>query len=81
MYVSWCSTWMARSTTKSVKAECSGASQKASRPQAKKSKKRIEGQREMLLPIAGKKGKEAARPQARTAKGRLKRAADHRVVA
>jgi DNA end-binding protein Ku len=31
---------------------------KAARP--KRSKKRIEGQREMLLPIAGKKGKEAA---------------------
>ena len=27
---------------------------------------RIEGQREMLLPITGKKGKEAAKPEART---------------
>ena len=29
---------------------------KGARPQAKKGKKRIEGQREMLLPISGKKG-------------------------
>jgi DNA end-binding protein Ku len=43
------------------------ASEKGARPQAKKSKKRIEGQREMLLPIAGKKGKEAAKPVARAA--------------
>jgi DNA end-binding protein Ku len=43
------------------------ASDKGARPQAKRSKKRIEGQREMLLPIAGKKGKEAAKPVARTA--------------
>jgi DNA end-binding protein Ku len=41
--------------------------------QAKKGKKRIEGQREMLLPIAGKKGKETAKPVARTA-ARQKRA-------
>ena len=40
---------------------------KGARPQAKKGKKRIEGQREMLLPITGKKGKEAAKPVARTA--------------
>jgi DNA end-binding protein Ku len=40
----------------SVKAE-RGETRK---PQAKKSKKRIEGQREMLLPIAGKKDKESA---------------------
>jgi DNA end-binding protein Ku len=42
---------------------------KGARPQAKKNKnkKRIEGQREMLLPIAGKKGKEAAKPETRTA--------------
>jgi DNA end-binding protein Ku len=40
---------------------------KGARPQAKKGKKRIEGQREMLLPIAGKKGKEAAKPEARPA--------------
>ena len=32
----------------------------ATRAQAKKGKKRIEGQREMLLPIPGKKDKEAA---------------------
>jgi DNA end-binding protein Ku len=43
------------------------ASDKGARPQAKKSKKRIEGQREMLLPIAGKKGREAAKPEARPA--------------
>jgi DNA end-binding protein Ku len=43
------------------------ASDKGARPQAKKSKKRIEGQREMLLPIAGKKGKEVAKPVARSA--------------
>ncbi len=40
----------------SVKADRSGAR----KPQAKKNKKRIEGQREMLLPIAGKKAKESA---------------------
>ena len=43
------------------------AANKGVRPRAKKGKKRIEGQREMLLPIAGKKGKEAAKPVARTA--------------
>jgi len=43
------------------------AADKGARPQVKKGKKRIEGQREMLLPITGKKGKEAARPVARTA--------------
>jgi DNA end-binding protein Ku len=43
------------------------AADKGARPQAKKGRKRIEGQREMLLPIAGKKGKEAAKPVARTA--------------
>jgi DNA end-binding protein Ku len=47
----------------SVKAE-RGETRK---PQAKKSKKRIEGQREMLLPIAGKKSKESAtKPVARS---------------
>ncbi len=36
------------------------------RPSAKKGKKRIEGQRELLLPIPGKKGKEvAAKPSAK----------------
>jgi DNA end-binding protein Ku len=43
------------------------AADKGARPQAKKGKKRLEGQREMLLPIAGKKGKEAAKPVARPA--------------
>jgi DNA end-binding protein Ku len=45
------------------------AADKGARPQAqpKKTKKRIEGQREMLLPIAGKKGKDVAKPVARTA--------------
>jgi DNA end-binding protein Ku len=36
------------------------ASDKGTRPQAKKGKKRIEGQREMLLPIPGKRTKEGA---------------------
>jgi len=50
------------------------AADKGARPlQAKKGKKRIEGQREMLLPIAGKKGKETAKPVVRTA-ARQKRA-------
>jgi DNA end-binding protein Ku len=49
------------------------AADKGARPQAKKGKKRIEGQREMLLPIAGKKGKDVAKPIARTA-ARQKRA-------
>jgi DNA end-binding protein Ku len=40
---------------------------KGARPQAKKGKKRIDGQREMLLPIAGRKGKEATKPVARPA--------------
>jgi DNA end-binding protein Ku len=35
-------------------------SDKASQPQAKKGKKQVEGQREMLLPIPGKKGKDVA---------------------
>jgi DNA end-binding protein Ku len=51
----------------SVKRDRSGAPQKAVRSQAKKGKKRIEGQREMLLPITGKKGKEASKPAARPA--------------
>ena len=43
------------------------AADKGARPQAqpKRGKKRIEGQREMLLPIAGKKGKDVAKPVAR----------------
>jgi DNA end-binding protein Ku len=44
----------------SVKGDRAGAQQKTGRSRAKKSKKRIEGQREMLLPIAGKKGRESA---------------------
>lgn len=44
------------------------ASDKSARPQAKKGKKRVEGQREMLLPIAGKKGKEVAKPEVRPAR-------------
>jgi DNA end-binding protein Ku len=43
----------------SVKA-AGGKQPSATRAQAKKGKKRIEGQREMLLPIPGKKDKEAA---------------------
>ena len=43
----------------SVKA-AGGKQSSATRAQSKKGKKRIEGQREMLLPIAGKKDKEAA---------------------
>jgi len=38
-----------------------------------KSKKRIQGQSEMLLPISGKKGKEAARPVSRSS-GRQRKA-------
>ena len=47
-----------------------GKSAKAAAPKsaaAKKGKKRAEGQREMLLPIAGKKGKEAAKETAKPA--------------
>ena len=51
----------------SVKGDRSGGQQKTGRSQAKKGKKRIEGQREMLLSIAGKKSKEATKPAARTA--------------
>ena len=43
------------------------ATDKGARSQAKKGKKRIEGQREMLLPIAGKKPKDVAKPVARPA--------------
>jgi DNA end-binding protein Ku len=45
----------------SVKAERTGTR----RPPTKKGKKRVDGQREMLLPIAGKKGKEVAKGQSR----------------
>src|SRR5262249_53445822 len=43
----------------SVKAE-GGKRSNATRAQSKKAKRRIEGQRELLLPIPGKKDKEAA---------------------
>jgi DNA end-binding protein Ku len=43
----------------SVKADRSGSRAKPGRSQSKKAKKRIAGQREMLFPIAGKKGKES----------------------
>jgi len=43
------------------------AADKGARPQAKRGKKGIEGQREMLLPISGKKGKEIEKPATRTA--------------
>jgi DNA end-binding protein Ku len=47
----------------SVKGDRAGAQQKTGRSRAKKSKKRIEGQREMLLPIAGKRvGKARSSP-------------------
>jgi DNA end-binding protein Ku len=45
----------------------------AEKKAAPKSKKRIPGQGEMLLPITGKKGKESAKPNAQSA-GRQKRA-------
>ena len=59
---------------KSVKGDRSGAQQKTTRSQAKKGKKRIEGQREMLLPIAGKKGKEAAAKAPARPSGRQRKA-------
>ena len=43
------------------------AADKDARPRAKKGRKRIEGQREMLLAISGKKDKEIAKPAIRTA--------------
>jgi DNA end-binding protein Ku len=58
----------------SVKADRSGAQQKTTRSQPKKGKKRIEGQREMLLSIAGKKGKEVAAKVAARPSGRQKKA-------
>ena len=39
---------------------CSIAEEKAESTPPKKGRKRIQGQSEMLVPIAGKKGKEAA---------------------
>ena len=44
------------------------AAKVAKETKAKKPKKRVEGQREMLLPIAGKGGKEAAAKAATTPK-------------
>ena len=58
----------------SVKGDRGGAQQKPGRSQAKKGKKRIEGQREMLLPIAGKKGKEAAPKATARPSGRHRKA-------
>lgn len=49
------------------------AANKEARPQAKKGKKRVAGQTEMLLPISGKKAKEVAKPVARSG-ARQKRA-------
>jgi DNA end-binding protein Ku len=49
----------------SVKAE-GGKQSSATRAQSKKAKKRIAGQREMLLPIPGKKDKETAKSTARS---------------
>ena len=46
----------------------------ATRAQAKKGKKRIEGQREMLLPIPGKKDKEAAAKSTARPSGRHRKA-------
>jgi DNA end-binding protein Ku len=50
------------------------ASDKAARPQARNGKKRIEGQREMLLPIPGKKAKEAAAKRVAKPSARQKKA-------
>jgi len=47
-----------------------GKQSSATRAQAKKGKKRIEGQREMLLPIPGKKDKEAAAKSTARSSGR-----------
>jgi DNA end-binding protein Ku len=57
----------------SVKAE-GGKQQSAARARSKKSKKRIEGQREMLLPIPGKKDKETAAKSTARSSGRHKKA-------
>ena len=50
------------------------AQEKAASAPPKKGRKRIEGQREMLLPIPGKKGKEAAAKPADRASARQKKA-------
>jgi DNA end-binding protein Ku len=57
----------------SVKA-AGGKQSSATRAQAKKGKKRIEGQREMLLPIPGKKDKEAAAKSTARPSGRHRKA-------
>src|SRR6516164_5057050 len=56
----------------SVKA--AGGKQLSTRAQSKKGKKRIEGQREMLLPIPGKKDKEAAAKSTARPSGRHRKA-------
>jgi len=57
----------------SVKAE-GGEQSSPRRPQSKKGKRRIEGQREMLLPITGKKDKETAAKSTARSTGRHKKA-------
>jgi DNA end-binding protein Ku len=57
----------------SVKAE-GGRPSSAARATSKKGKKRIEGQREMLLPITGKKDKETAAKSTARSSGRHKKA-------
>jgi DNA end-binding protein Ku len=57
----------------SVKA-AGGKQSSATRAQAKKGKKRIEGQREMLLPIPGKKDKETAAKSTARSSGRHRKA-------
>jgi len=57
----------------SVKA-AGGKQPRAARAQARKGKKRIEGQREMLLPIPGKKDKEAAAKSTARPSGRHRKA-------
>jgi DNA end-binding protein Ku len=51
-----------------------GKRSSATRAQSKKGKKRIEGQREMLLPISGKKDKEAVAKSTARASGRHRKA-------
>jgi DNA end-binding protein Ku len=53
-------------------AEEKGAKAPPVKAAPKKGRKRIVGQAEMLLPIAGKKEKEAAKPEARSVAGRKK---------
>jgi DNA end-binding protein Ku len=50
------------------------AKEKKAEPTPKKVRKRIEGQRELLLPIAGKKGKEAAEKPGSRVNARQKKA-------